>query len=210
MILTYENLQKSNFLYNKKEVYKNLIKIKKSTNHRVVDEAKLEVFLSLRTIVMKNIENFYILSKPYQEIIHTKDDLISECYIVLDNCISKLDLRKFSTFHWYYNKSLTWRMQRIIENTYYKYRGSVRVDEDLEEFVFSKMFSNSDVDLLDFQLNNFGITEEEKVLMLSKVNKVKIKDYIEENNGMTWNKYFKLFSSIKEKLKTLKDENIFN
>jgi len=204
-MINYEHLSSLSNQYDKHEVLKNIIRCKKSTNQRVVENAKLEIFMSMNGVIVKNIENFYVLVRGYKDIMHTRDDLVSEAFLTLDNCVDKFVLKKGTAFFWYYNKSLTWRMQRIIERQYYKHRNAERVEEGEEYRI--KAHSISHVDFNEFYFEKFGITEEERRLIDSKMNREKIKDFIENNDDMTWNKYFKNLTSVKQKLKPLKDED---
>lgn len=204
-MIDYEHLSGLSNQYDKHEVLKNIIRCKKSSNIRLVQKSKLKIFTSLNGVIIKNIENFYVLVRGYKDIMHTRDDLVSESFLILDNCVDKFQIKKGTAFFWYYNKSLTWRMQRIIERQYYKHRHAERVEEGEEYRI--KAHSISHVDFNEFYFDKFGVTEEERRLISSKMAREKIKDFIENNDDMTWNKYFKNLASVKVKLKPLTDED---
>ena len=207
MILDYNYLREINtHYYDKKEVTKLLIKAKKSKNKRKSDEAKKILFLSLSRIVVKNIENFFKISIKYSDLIHDRNDLVSECYLTLDKCVEKYDLNIGSVFYWYYNKSLTFRMQRIIEKNYYKHRNNFRVEREHESFIFSSKLSTISTDFTDFYLDIFQVTDEERKIIEAKMTGKKIKEFVEDEMQITWNEYYKRVGSIKNKLKTIRDE----
>lgn len=203
MILTYQYLiEKRKFYYDKKEVRKLLIRSKKSKSLRITRKNKEILFILLSNIVIKNIENFfnYCKQKGYKELIHERDDLVGESFMVLDKCIEKYDLQFGTIFYWYYNRALSNRMLRIIERTYYKSRNSSRIPEGSEYYMETKQTTQIKTDFTDILFKNCNISETEKKIIEAKMQKSSIKDLLEKDLMITSNEYYKIVNKLKNKL----------
>lgn len=206
-MMTYNYFLRCKTLYSNKEVVRCLTIIKKSTNKRAVDSAKLRLLDQLNQIITKNIDNFFNIIKKNtdKEPIHTKDDMVGECYIVLQNCINLFEIKKGKYFFWYYNKALTRAFIRVIEKSYYKHRFLDQVDEKFEDTVFTVM-ANQEQDLAEYYLSSYGLTKVEKRVAKALINGEKLRDFLKINKDISWNKYYIILATIKKKLEPLKEE----
>jgi len=205
-MITYDSLSLEKESYDNTQVIRCLIICKKSTNLGAVEKGKLTLFRMMSKIIVKNIDNFFYLTRNHnKEIFHTKDDLISECFIVLHGCLRNFDRKRNKDFFWYFNKSLTRAMLRIVDRNYNKHLMVDRVQQNHEDFVFISS-NNNGIDFIDFYLEKLNFTDDEKRVVNSKLMKEKVSDFLEQNIDITWNKYFKCLGDIKEKLKTLRDD----
>lgn len=142
MKLSYDYLKKIDSEYNTTKILLLIIRIRFSTEERLRNELKVELFLMMSKVIVKNIENFWYLAKPHgyaNHIIETTE-LISECFIALEISIKNFGARKtgnvrynvfqikpgteneyiydYSTkldFYFYYNKTLTQRLNRTVQ-----------------------------------------------------------------------------------------------
>lgn len=205
--MSYIYFARCKVIYSNKEVVKCLYIIKKSTNARAVDEAKVRLLQQLNQIITKNIDNFFnMIKKDEKEPLHSKDDMVGECYIVLQNCINLFEIKKGKYFFWYYNKALTRALLRIREKMYLKHYVVDKLDEEYEENLFFVSMANQEQDLVDYYLDNYGLDKQEKRIVKSLINGQKRGDFLQKNKDITWNKYYALLASIKKKLEPLKDE----
>ena len=139
--LTYEKLKKIDSIYSPIKALLLIIKIRKH-KQRESEKYKMQLFLMMAKVIVKNIENFWYLAKPHKyahHIIETSE-LISECYIALEISIKNFGARKtgnvrynvfqikpgtqndyiydYSTsldFYFYFNKTLTQRLNRTVQ-----------------------------------------------------------------------------------------------
>lgn len=193
------------YQYSPRLVKKCIILANKCSNERLATNSKLELFKMLSEVVVKNIQNFYSLTQSYENVIHTKDDLVGDAYFVMNKCLSNFDAKRGKQFYFYYNKSLTRAFVRIIEQNYLKHRNTTRVDEEFESFVFIGEVKNT-LDLVEFYLDLFKLTEEEREIVRSKLADQKPRDFLLESDNVTWKTYFSSLESIKKKFEPLRTE----
>lgn len=142
MKLTYDALKRIDSGYNSLKALLLIILIRYSKSEAAKQKHKMQLFEMMAKVIVKNIENFWYLAKPHKyahHIIET-NELISECYIALEISIKNFGARKtgnvrynvfqikegtendyiydYSTtldFYFYYNKTLTQRLNRIVQ-----------------------------------------------------------------------------------------------
>ena len=110
-------LFRRDFYYNLKFVEKCIKIIQTSNNEKRVKAYKSLVFKMMKSIVKKNVANYLNLLRnvDYPDI-PERDELISDCYVVFDKCVSKFLVDKGYNFYFYFNKSLS----RNFFREYYK------------------------------------------------------------------------------------------
>lgn len=205
-IFSYNTVARSKIEYSNRKILQLIIIIKRSTNERAVEKAKVDLIFQLHKIIVKNVNNFYNLIKNIEkEPLHEPDDLLGECYFVLQKCVRDFKIEKGKYFYWYYNKALTRAMIRIIEKNYYKH---TLVDFVNEEYVDSTFLVNPNQEsgLVDFYMEMFDLNDQERRVLRSKMNKEKIEDFVKENKDISWNKYFPILASVRKKLEPLRQE----
>jgi hypothetical protein len=94
--LTYEKLKRIDSEYNALKVLLLIIKIRFSKANKDKEKYKMELFLMMAKVIVKNIENFWYLAKPHRYAHHIIEttELISECYIALEISIKNFGARK--------------------------------------------------------------------------------------------------------------------
>lgn len=193
--------------YDIRTTVKLIILSQKSLQSSERDRAKLDLFKQMNQIVIKNIDNFFFLTKEYQNsVFHTKDDLISESYIVLDKCVSNFDWKKGKMFFWYYNKSLTRHFLRVVERNYYKHRMSQNIGDELKSLRRKPSQDIQQIDFTEMYYQNLDLSSDEIRVVKSKVEGVRIQEFLKENKDFNWNKYYETLNSSKTKLLTLKED----
>ena len=178
---------------------------RKCKNERIVEKYELILFKSMGRIIVRNIDNFFFLIRNCDKIcLYSKEDLIGECYLILNRCIhSNFDVKSGKDFFWYYNTSLTRGLKRILDNNYLLHiktdnvenLGSIKIPEDSKE------------DFFDYYCKILNFTDKEQQILKSKVDQIKIKDFV-KTSGINENEYYRLLNSIKEKSKKIKHELI--
>lgn len=149
-------LKNSNNPFEAKLISKYLIQLKYSNNNRVKDELKWKIFISTSKLFVKAINNFFYLVQtiPFEKIIHTNEDIASECYIVMSNCIDNLQIHHIKKFYFYLNTSLNRHIFRLYEKNYKKHFDVVNnIDSNVlraENKGYLHHFDMSSIDLVDF------------------------------------------------------------
>lgn len=198
MIITYNSLVREKYIYNKKEIISHIIICKNSIHKNIGDKYKISLFKKMSKVVVKNVDNFFYLTKNHsKQVFHTKDDLVIECYLVFEKCIRDFDHRKFSDFLWYYNKALSRAVLRIVEKNYNKH---MNVDS-IEEKHDSSNFVENEADFTDYYMSKLNLSRLERRIIKSRLNKEKIEEFLKRNRDVNENSYYKNLNQVKEKLK---------
>jgi hypothetical protein len=195
--LLYSELIKNRIPYDDKEVRKSITIIRKLKHLEKYDKYKMLIYNSLSDITIKGVNNFFgkiIAHVKKEDILHTKDDIVLECYCILDKCIENFDLTKEDKqFFFYYNKSVSFGLIRIKDRRY-KFQDCSNVKfEDISSF--KDELSSKDVDLM---ILDSVFSEQEKRLIKSRMDDEDIEEYL-EREGILSSEYFKLLKEIKSK-----------
>lgn len=198
--IIYRNLCESKTKYSEKLIRKNIILIRYSSNQKLITKSKKIIFDCVSKIVVKNVNNFFNLIKDIEtrHVIHEQDDIVSECFVVVDKCICKFNMNeKRYKFYFYLNKSLSQGLYRLKEKNYsvktskYSYiSASDVVDYDQRTFHYIKNYPL-------FLDKNF--TNKEILLMQSKLQEEKIDDFCKKVE-MTKGEYYRILKSVKIKI----------
>ena len=154
----------------------------------------------MKSIVKKNVANYLNLLRnvDYPDI-PERDELISDCYVVFDKCVSKFLVDRGYNFYFYFNKSLS----RNFFREYYKKIQNNNATEDITGvmMIVNRSFhvgeSRGSVDLL---LDNLHFTYLEKRICHSKMNGQKISDFLKNNTDVSNSQYARALKGIKAKL----------
>lgn len=206
MILNYSTIRELSDTnsYNSKIVKKCIIIIQKSSDEHLKCESKTILLRVLSSVVQKNIENFFYLLRSYENIIHTRDDMVSESYMVMESCLKSYDPKMGKQFYLYFNKSLTRAFVRIIEKYYFKHRMSSRMTKKDEYSPIN--FTSPAPDFVEYYFKSFRLSDDEINIAKSKLSKQKIDDFLLENPGMSVNRYFNGLNRIRDKMKPIVTE----
>jgi len=149
-------LKHANKQYDVDFVSRSLIYVKFGKIEIKKDRLRLEIFYCQSKFIIKAINNFFSLVKTISEekVIHTKEDIASECYIVMSKCINNLKIKDLKKFSFYLNTSLNRAMYRLYEKQYKKHFDVLPNNEDTEIIVmnhgYDDHFDLTSVDLKDF------------------------------------------------------------
>jgi len=203
-MINFNNLKKKGIAFDSSEIKRLLIKCQRSSKESVVVNSKLKLFLLLSEVTIKQVNNFFFLVRNYNAVFHTKDDIVNECYLILDHCVKGFNLFSNNSFLWYYNKGLTWGMMRLVEKNYLKYSNVDNVKQDWESFVFKQTEQNN-YDFVNYYMDVCDLTKEEKQIVNSRLNKEKVDVFLDNNHNLSKGQYFQKLKTIKEKFKILQD-----
>ena len=193
-------LFRRDFYYNLKFVEKCIKIIQTSTNEKRVKAYKSLVFKMMKDIVKKNVTNYLNLLRnvDYPDI-PERDELISDCYVVFDKCVSKFLVDRGYNFYFYFNKSLS----RNFFREYYKKTQNNNATKNITDvmMIVNRSFHISEfrggIDLL---LDNLHFTDFEKRICHSKMNGQKIADFLKNNTDVSNSQYARALKGVRAKL----------
>jgi len=195
----YNQLLQKKIKYNEKLVRRSIIVVRHSTNRRTSDKHKMFLTYSLSSIIVKNVNNFFNLLKDVDKvyIIHEKDDIVAECYVMLNKCIENFNVRMTDKkFYFYFNKSLSTGLWRLKEKVYNKNKTMGMSDfSEIAKYEQSTFTHNNQYPLL-LQKN---FSDREILIMQSKIDEEKIADCCKKLE-ITRGEYYKILLTIKSKI----------
>ena len=168
------------------------------------------VFKMMKDVVKKNMRNYLNLlvngTSIDRDKIPTEDELIADCYIIFDKCISKYKLGCGYNFYFYFNKSMSrcfyrsWTREMVRDNS------SIEIGEALEtvnsRFHTSADHTSNSVDLL---LRNFEFTALELRIVKSRIAGQKTGEFLKANTDVTHNQYSVALKRIKERIQSFRN-----
>lgn len=185
--------------YSEKEVRKCVSVLKCCKDGRTSERFKNELLFMCSKIITRNVQGFFVAIRSIDEhnVIHTQDDIISECVIVLDKCIEKFDLSKIEyKFYFYLNSSIQKSLWRLREKEYSS-ESSKHIHIDINDVVnFQNDLQTTSPNPLLLDIN---FTKKEILLIQSKINGEKIEDFIKKLD-ITKVEYYKLLKIIVSKV----------
>jgi hypothetical protein len=190
------------YYYNKEQVehYVEMIQQLESVKRR--NAYKNLVFRMMKDIIIKNIANYINLLTGINAEIPTREDMISDCYVMFDKCLEKYKVNQGYNFYFYFNKSLS-------RNLYMSYKeisqGKNKVVEytDINVYYADERVENkgNSVELL---VHILGFNEIERRICISKANGVRCKDFLKQNSDITTTLYNQTLRKIRKRLLELK------
>jgi hypothetical protein len=198
----YQNIStNSNKNYNTKEITRLIILIKKSAKQDKISEYKYQLFIGLSKIVLKAVNNFFSICKNYdvpeEKIIHEGEDIVIECFLVLEKCLENVNLKYLKMFFFYFNSGLNRAMFRIYKKNYEKYANTVVNTEENENYVMGRIKYNHHFDFTGIDLASF--TEIELAIVEHKLDNGKLKDFLKEND-LPAIRYYEIWAEVQAKI----------
>lgn len=198
-----EDFFKVKFSYNQKIVNKAIIVIKFSGNDERVRNYSLLLFKMMHNVVNKNITNYknLILNSPIE---HVPDfnELVSDCYIIMMNCVRGYKISKRNNFYFYYNKALSRRFFRDFQKELkHSNKNIITTDDEVKNN--SLYCVSNEFDETELVLEKYRLTEFEKELCRHRLEGGRVNDFIKIKT-ITLSAYNKILHSIKNKLKDIK------
>lgn len=162
------------------------------------------IFRMMKDIVNKNIANYLNLIRGVNADTPTHDDLIADCYFVLDKCVGNFKTGAGYDFYYYYNKSLARNFfreyQRITKSV--NRISAVEITEVVNENTVTLANHETSISLV---LGLLNLTELERRICDSKLSGERVADFMERNADITQSQYVAALNSLKNKIKTLRE-----
>lgn len=198
-----ENFFNVGFVYNAKIVNKVIAFIKFSKSERRRQAFSVLLFKMMHNVVKKNISNYRNLAfKSSNSYVPEFNELVSDCYIIMMNCVKGYKISKRHNFYFYYNKALSRNFFRDFKRELKHGDGSVMTNDDALKNN-TDYSSTCNIDTIDIIFKNYNLTPIEIRLCYHKMEGKKVSDFVEQN-GITISTYNKILKSIRNKIKDIK------
>lgn len=204
MASLYTQLKNSSIRYDEDKVKNCLIVIRNSKNDKLVEKSKMLIYNSLSNIIVKNVNNFFNLIKRVEahRVLHERDDIVTECYVILNKCIKNFDVNSGKNFFFYFNKALSLGLHRLAKKNY---KDDIYFnDYDVVHKFETNTFSNVALDPV--MLDNVKFTLEHTEYIDSRLADEKINDFI-SRKGITRTAYYKIVNEVKSILSHIYERN---
>ena len=167
------------------------------------------VFKMMKDVVKKNMRNYLNLltngtSIPKDEI-PTEDELVADCYLIFDKCLTKYKLGCGYNFYFYFNKSMSRCFYRAWTKEMSRDNSSVEIGEALEtvnrRFHTSADSTSNSMNLL---LDSFDFTTLERRVIKSRLAGQKTGEFLKANSDVTHNQYSQALKNVKVRIQEYK------
>ena len=202
---------KHDFYYDNARVER-FIEIIKSEDSSLRRQAAFKnvVFKMMKDVVKKNIRNYLNLlvngTSIDKDEIPTTDELVADCYLIFDKCLTKYKLGCGYNFYFYFNKSMSRCFYRAWTKEMARDNSSVEIGDALEtvneRFHTSKEHASNSMSLL---LSSFDFSELELRVIKSRLAGQKTSEFLQANTDITHNQYSKALKIIKERIQSFRD-----
>ena len=168
------------------------------------------VFKMMKDVVKKNIRNYLNLlcngtSIPAEEI-PTTDELVADCYLIFDKCLTKYKLGCGYNFYFYFNKSMSRCFYRSWTKEMSRDNSHVEIGEALET-VNERFHTSSDSasNSMSLFLSTFNFNTLEMRVIKSRLSGQKTSEFLKLNTDVTHNQYSVALKAIKERIQSFRD-----
>lgn len=168
------------------------------------------VFKMMKDVVKKNIRNYLNLlcngtSIPVEEI-PTTDELVADCYLIFDKCLTKYKLGCGYNFYFYFNKSMSRCFYRSWTKEMSRDNSHVEIGEALET-VNERFHTSSDSasNSISLFLSTFNFNTLEMRVIKSRLSGQKTSEFLKLNTDVTHNQYSVALKAIKERIQSFRD-----
>lgn len=199
---------RNNYRYNKTLATKIVKRVQSgSTSNGAETALKLLLFKMMKKLVKKNSFNYINLLNGIQfEELPTSAELISDCYMVFDVCVSKFKTDGGYDFYFYYNKALS-------RNFYENYRRKSRAKEvkmfEWIDNVNDDMRVKGVYDSIDSILNRINFSELELRVIKSKIDGISMNEFLKLNEDITQLEFNKSLKKVRHTLLKLIENGRF-
>lgn len=188
---------KKNYRYRVKFVNKCLKIIRCSEKESRINAYKNLLFKMMKDIVKKNIANYLnLLRNAEVKDVPARDELVSECYIIFDKCVSGFTINKNHNFYFYFNKSLSRNFYRSYQKEVFRKNNSVEVT-DVLEIVNSGFHDYREPDTMDLLMSTLQFNEIDKRICRSKLSGQNLSDFFKNNPDIRKTDYYESLKKIK-------------
>lgn len=157
---------------------------------------KMYIFKMMQDIVKKNVCNYLNLLESigcYE--LPNRDEIVADCYVMLDKCISKFKISKKNSFYFYFNKSLSRNFYRAYQK---EMRNSGIELTDAISTMHPNLRTNGDFDTMETLMDNLYFNDIDKRITRSRLLGQRTSEFLKENKDITINQYSKSLKRIKE------------
>lgn len=197
--LLFNSIMKDRCKYSEKDVIKCIVIIKNSSNDKLIQKKKELIIKYSSKIILRNVVNFFNQLRGVEsgKICHEKDDIVSECYMILDNCIENFNLNSGYKFYFYLNKAMMRGLNKLKKKSYRGESCSTYIDSnEVCKFDWRTFSSEESNPLLLEKI----FTKKEVLLMQSRIQEQKIDEFI-KSVEISRTEYHKILKRIREKIK---------
>lgn len=188
---------KKNYRYRVKFVNKCLKIIRYSGKESRINAYKNLLFKMMKDVVKKNIANYLnLLRNAEVKDVPARDELVSECYIIFDKCVSGFTIDKNHNFYFYFNKSLSRNFYRSYQKEVFRKNNSVEVT-DVLEIVNSGFHDYREPDTMDLLMSTLQFNEIDKRICRSKLSGENLSDFFKNNPDIKKTDYYESLKKIK-------------
>lgn len=206
----HEEIQNSNFPYSPTVVV-DMIDSNYLKYGYVRAATKKVIFFMMRRVVLRGVAKFVNTNKNRSnDTTFGSDDIVSELYMVLSNCVDKFDTRLKKDFYFYFNSSVSRRVGRISDykivnndeitfsryQTYISPEGEINVEEFLEDKSYVR---GNEGEVMDY-INSIPWLDKEHGVLESLKQGRGVNDVMREN-GINKAEYVSIMQSIRSKIK---------
>jgi len=153
------------------------------------------VFRMMKDIVKKNTCNYInLLTSINVRDIPERDELITDCYIMFDKCITKYKVCSGNNFYFYYNKS----MSRNFFRNYQRKLNTNSVElTDAMTVAHPNLHCHKQPDTTEILMDGLQFDEIEKRIIRSRMNGQKTAEFLAENTDVNNGQYSRKLKRIK-------------
>lgn len=168
------------------------------------------VFKMMKDVVKKNIRNYLNLlcngTSIAPEEIPTTDELVADCYLIFDKCLTKYKLGCGYNFYFYFNKSMSRCFYRSWTKEVSRDNSHIEIGEALET-VNNKFHTSAESasNSMSLFLSTFNFNQLEMRVIKSRLSGQKTSEFLKLNTDVTHNQYSVALKAIKERIQSFKD-----
>lgn len=168
-------------------------------SERCIQGYKMFIFKMMSELVKKNIMNYEKLmsSLPKCPSEMTRDEMITESYVILDICIKKFKPSPTNSFYFYFNKSLS----RNFYRRYQRYSLHTHIEATEELIIMSPSMRTSEgFDTMSVLFKSLQFSEFEIRIVKSRLMQQSMAEFCRMNMDVNREMYKEAFESIKIKM----------
>lgn len=196
-------------VYDSKRCFTLIRIIRCTSNERKVQKAYQKLFILLKMIVKKNIDNYFFLCYKNNITAQVEEgDLISEAFLILkERCVRDFDMKKNKAFHWYYNQSLSRAFYRSFQKA--QKSSSVMYYRDEFQDSITALHGQIDTSFVNLYCERVGCSDQEKRVLLYRMKfgdqNANLERFLQKE-GITKARFNEISEDLKEKFDFLRYE----
>lgn len=177
-------------------------------SERSIEKIKVGLFLMMKKIIIKNINNYVKLSmnSSVRDKCMSPMEMESEAYIVFENCLKNFNTDANYDFYFYFNKAMSRNFYRMF-NREVRQREVGHIYHDEKHFTKTQsQFTDTDDDSeLNILISSLNLSVDEEKVLYSKLHYQSKEQFLKENKKFTNAMYFNVMKKIKTIILNLKE-----